>query len=118
MALKDKVAPGARIGLGLGVESEIELRVAELTFTRTVLEAVAPAKEKVAVTLALPWLTPSNTPTLLPGAPNLATRRLSELHPTDVLISWVEPSLNVPTAENCWCQPIGIVWLTGVTVMV
>ena len=46
----------------MGVESEIELRVAELTFTRTELEAVAPAKEKVAVTLALPWLTPSNTP--------------------------------------------------------
>src|ERR1700722_8447043 len=73
LALKGIVDPGARIGFVLAVEMEIELRVAELTFTGFVPAAVTPAKAKVAVTLALPWLTPNNTPMLLPGAPNLAT---------------------------------------------
>jgi hypothetical protein len=100
--LKGKVDPGARIVFALfaGTEIEIELRVAELTFTSFVSEALTPAKLKVAVTWALPWLTPSNTPVLLPGALNFATAELSELHATEVLTSWVEESLNVPSAKN------------------
>ena len=117
LALKDIVAPGARMGFGLLVETAIELRVAALTATGVLPVRVTPAKLKDAVTLAVPWVTPSSTPMLLPGALNLATAELSELHVTEVVTSWVEESLNVPVAENCWCQPIGIVWFTGVTVM-
>jgi hypothetical protein len=111
------IDPGARIGLVLLAEIEIELRVAELTVNGVLPVALAPPKLKDAVTCAVPWLTPNMTPTLLPGAPNFATGELSELHVTDVLMSWVDASLNVPVAENCWCQAMGIVWFTGVTVM-
>jgi hypothetical protein len=105
------------MGLGLLAEIEIELRVAELTVIAVLPVLVTPAKLKDAVTLAVPCVTPSKAPMLLPGAPNWPTAELSELHVTEVLISWLEESLNVPVAENCWCHPIGIVWLTGVTVM-
>lgn len=117
LALKGRVAPGARIALGLLAEIAIELRVAELTDTGVFPVFVTPAKLKEAVTLAVPWTTPSKTPMLLPGAPNWATPELSEVQVAEVVMSWVEESVNAPVAENCWCHPVGIVWLTGVTVM-
>lgn len=109
LALKGIFEPGARIGFGLLVEIEIELRVAELTVNGVVPVALAPPKLKEALAWAVPAMMPLITPMLLPGAPNCATAELSELHVTEVLISWLEESLNFPVAENCWCQPIGIV---------
>jgi len=116
LALKGRAAPGARIELGLLAETEIELRVAELTVKDVLPVALAPAKLNKAVTLVVPCLIPSMMPMLLPGVPKFATVGVAALHVTEVLISWVEESLKVPVAENCWCQPIGMVWLTGVTV--
>lgn len=83
------VEPGARSGFVLpaGAEIEIDWRVAELTISEVVLVALELAKLKEAVTLAVPWLTPSATPMLLPGAPNFATAELSEVHVTEVLMS-------------------------------
>ena len=75
------------MGFGLLAEIEIELRVAELTVIGVLPLWVTPAKLKDALTLAVPWVTPSNTPMLLPGAPNWATAELSELHVTEVLMS-------------------------------
>ena len=117
LALKERVDPGARIGFGLLVDTEIELRVAELTVNEVLPVALAPAKLKEAATLVVPCLFPKITPVLLPRLPKLATVGVAALHETEVVISWVEESLNFPVAVNCWCQPIGIVWLTGVTVM-
>src|SRR5437764_15495518 len=54
LALKPIVAPGARIGFGLAVEIEIELRVAELTVNAVVPVALAPPKLKEALTLVVP----------------------------------------------------------------
>jgi hypothetical protein len=73
--------------LGLLAEIEIELRVAELTVIGVLPVRVTPAKLKDAVTLAVPWLTPNNTPMLLPAAPNWPTAELSEVHVTEVLTS-------------------------------
>src|SRR4051812_48477751 len=117
LALKERAAPGARIGFGLLVDTEIELRVAELTVKDVLPVALAPPKLKEAVAWAVPFVRPSIIPPLLPGVPKSATGLLSEAHETEVVMSWLEESLNVPVAENCWCQPIGIVWLTGVTVI-
>jgi len=64
--------------------------------------------------LAVPCLTPATTPLL---EPTVATNLLSELHVTELLMSCEEESVNVPVAVKVWCQPIGIVCLTGVTVM-
>lgn len=117
LALKAIVAPGARIGFVLDAEIEIELRVAELTVTDVVPVALAPPKLKEAPAWAVPGAIPLITPALLPGVPKSAMGLLSELHVTELVMSWVDESLNLPVAENCWCQPIGIVWLTGVTVI-
>lgn len=83
LALKGRVAPGARIAFVLLAETEIELRVAELTAKEVVFVTLL----KAAVTFAVPWLTPRTIPMLLPGVPNSATPELSELHVTDVLMS-------------------------------
>src|SRR3954447_10951881 len=63
---------------------------------------------------AVPWLTPETTPLL---EPTVATDLLSELHVTELLMSCEEESVNIPVAVKVWCQPIGIVCLTGVRVM-
>ena len=42
---------------------------------------------------------------------------LDELQVTDVVISWVDPSKNVPVAVNCREAPTDMIGLAGVTVM-
>lgn len=115
LALTCNVDPGASSALA-GVTASL-FRVAEPTVSPVVPVALALAKLKEALTWAVPTTTPLITPGLLPGVPNAATAPLSELHVTEGVMSCVEESLNTPVAVNAWCQPIGIVWLTGVTVM-
>lgn len=43
----------------------------------------------------------------------VATAGADELHSTDCVISWVELSLNVPVALNCFTAPAGIEELRG-----
>lgn len=83
MALKERVAPGARIEFGLGVGTEIELRVAELTVREVLPVALAPPKLNEALTWAVPAVMPAITP--LPA--KSATGLLSEAHVTEVVMS-------------------------------
>lgn len=46
--------------------------------------------------------------------PTVATEVLSELQATTLLTSWLDPSLKVAVAENCFCAPIGNVMEVGV----
>ena len=85
LALNWKIDPGARGELE--VFTEIELRVAELTVRPLVPVALAPAKLKLALILAVPGTSPFTTPVLLPEVPNAATEELAELHCTEVLMS-------------------------------
>jgi hypothetical protein len=44
---------------------------------------------------------PAATPVARPELPIVATALLSEPHTTQLVRSWLEPSLKVPVAVNC-----------------
>lgn len=54
-------------------------------------------------------------PLARPLALMLAAAGFEEIQLTEAVISWVEPSVNVPVAVNCWVPPWAMVGLTGVT---
>jgi hypothetical protein len=107
LALTCRVDPGASSAL-VGL-IEIELRLALLTVNLVLSVLLVPPKLNNAVMFAEPVATPFTTPALLPGVPNAAIFKLSELQVTEALMSWLVPSLNLPVAVNPWCQPMAIV---------
>ena len=46
--------------------------------------------------------------------PIVATATLSEDHVAELLMSWVDESLNTPVAVYWICHPIGTSWAAGV----
>ena len=76
----------------------------------TVILALAELPSCVAVMVAIPGATPLATPPLL----TVATDGFDELQAAWVVIVWVPPSEYVPTAVNCWMDPIS---MPGVTDM-
>jgi len=85
------VAPTSRLGLD-GV-TPMEDRVAEITVNVTLAEKVS----EVAVIVEVPAATAVAKPLPL----TVATAGLDELQVTDMVISRVDPSENVPVAINC-----------------
>src|SRR5512146_1314034 len=68
-------------------------------------------------THALILAVPAATPTARPDLPIVATELLSEPHTTPFVRSWLEPSLKIPVAVNCWNPPTGKVGRYGEIVM-
>lgn len=68
-------------------------------------------------THALRLAAPAATPVAIPEKLMLATELLSEPQETPFVRSWLEPSLNVPVAVNCWNPPTGKVGRYGEIVM-
>ncbi len=100
------VSPGM---LGLAGVTSMEDRVAEVT-VRVVLSEIDP---EVAVMVAVPAVRAVTTPLLL----TTATEVSDELQVTSLVISPPGAPANVPLAVNCWVDPVGMIGLSGVTVM-
>ena len=60
---------------------------------------------------------PTAAPVASPAAVTLATVEDEELHVTDAVRFWVDPSLYVPVAVYCSFVPDAVDWFAGVTVM-
>ncbi len=95
--------------VGLAGVTATEDRVAEVT-VRAVLPEIVP---EVALMVELPPAMAAARPLLLMEATDV----FDELQVTDVLISWVVPSENVPLAVNCWVAATDILGFAGVTEM-
>ena len=87
----------------------IEDRVPEAT-VRVVFPEIVP---EVAVMIAEPTVTAVVRPPVL----TVATAVFDEVQVTEMVISWVVPSENVPVAVNCWVAPTDRLGLDGVTAM-
>jgi len=97
--------PTASVGF-TGV-TVIDCSTAEVTTKLADLERDARLAEMV----ALPGAAPFAKPLLL----MVATVPSDEIHVTVLVMSWLDPSLNVPVAVNCWGTPAGTVALLGLT---
>ena len=95
--------------IGLAGVTAMEDRVEEVT-VRVVLPEIGP---EVAVMVELPATRAVASPLLSTEATDV----LDELQVTDVVISWVVPSENVPVAVSCWVDPADRLGLAGVTAM-
>jgi len=91
----------------------IEASVAELTVSRVVPVALAPAKLNFALMLVVPALTPTVKPPFPRLLTTVATAVLLELQATCPVRSWLEESLNTPVAEKRSAPPLGKVTLAG-----
>src|SRR6266496_5572683 len=69
----------------------------------------------VAVTVAVMVELPTATAVAKPELLTVATLPDEEVHVARVLTSWVEVSVNVAVAVNCWVVPAAIVTVAGVT---
>jgi len=87
-----------------------DARVAELTVSTVVPAWLVLPKLKVAFIFVVPALTPTAVGAVLAI---VAIAVLLELHTTDLVMSWVEESLNTPVAVKLWAAPIGIFGLLG-----
>ena len=106
------VIPAATLGFAGVIASD--LSVALVTVSGALAEVIAP---RVAVMLAVPTAT-AEAPPLVPAALlTVAVPSASDAQVTDVVKSWVELSVNIPVAVNCWVVPAAITLLDGVTAM-
>ena len=95
--------------IGLAGVTVMEDRGAAVT-VRVVFPEIVPW---VAVMAVVPAETAVARPLLVMVAANV----FNELQATDMVISWVVPSENVPVAANCWVDPTEMIGLVGVTAM-
>lgn len=58
-------------------------------------------------------ISPGPTPVTSPLLLTVATEIFDEVQKDNWVISWVDPSLNVPTATNCWRAPTGMDGITA-----
>ena len=68
--------------------------------------------DRLAVILVVPVATDVANPVF---APIVATLGVAETQVAVVVMFWVEPSLYVPMAINCWVNPFAMHGLAGVT---
>ena len=95
--------------LSLAGVTSMDFRVALVT-VRVVYPGIIPA-------MALIVAGPTERPVAMPLPFTVAIELLDEIQVTWVVISYVVPSEYVPTAENCWVVPAGMLGLAGVTDM-
>ncbi len=84
------------------------------------LSTVAAVTVRVAVALVLPsvavmTVAPVASPVARPEALIVATDCKLEDQVTELVRFWVEPSLSVPVAVNCWVVPDAMLAVVGVT---